>query len=381
MRTVRILFTGGGTGGHIYPLLAVAERLQELVAPTGADLDLRYYGNPGSYRGALEARDIRVQHIAASKLRRYFDLQNFIDVFRFAWGLLEAWWKLFWFMPDVAFSKGGPGALAVVTLCRFYRIPFVVHESDAVPGITNIVSAKAARLVELGFPEARERFKTRAAVKVVGVPVRRELLKNETPETGKSFLNFDPAEPLILVLGGSQGAERLNTFVLENISALAAEFQVLHQTGRDRYAAYEREYAFLAKQFPSEFAKRYRFVPYLEDELPYALAAADLVVSRAGASAIFEIAALAKPSILIPLASAANDHQRENAYTYAKRGAALVMLEENLLPALFLQAVQSILSNREKMLAMSEAARSFFIPDADLTIANDLLALAGPPVL
>lgn len=380
MKTIRILLVGGGTGGHIYPLIAVARRIQEMVAPTGADLDIRYFGSPGIFRDELNRADIRIERIIPSKLRRYFDIQNMFDIFRFLLGLMQAFVKLYVFMPDVAFSKGGPGALAVTLMCRFYRIPLVVHESDVVPGITNRISARGARLLALGFPNAEVRIpRIRGEVRIVGNPVRSVLLGDETPETAKSLLNFDPTEPLIFVWGGSQGAEALNAFVFQNIEALCSEFQVFHQVGKDRYETYKNEFAFISKAFPEALLRRYRFVPYLEEELGYALRAADIVVSRAGASAITEIAATGRPSILVPLPGSANDHQRENAYAYAESGAAIVLTEENLLINLFLEAVGGLLGDEKKRAAMSAAARAFFIPDADRTLATELLHIAHAP--
>lgn len=378
MRTIRIACTGGGTGGHIYPLVAVMARIQELAAPTGHDLDIRYFGNPGTFRGELEAHDIRVVRIVSSKLRRYFDVQNFFDIFRFAWSIAQGLWKLYWFMPDVVFSKGGPGALAITLVSRFYRIPLVVHESDTVPGITNQISATSARFVLLGFEAARDFVRTRGDVKTVGNPIRRGLRSEDSPETEKTFLGFDPAEPLVLVLGGSQGAERLNGFILENLALLVGHFQLLHQVGPKHYQSYRNEYAFLAKTFPPGTEKRYRFAPYFnESELRHAFGAADLLVSRAGASTLFEIAAAGVPAILIPLQSAANNHQRENAFAYAKTGAAIVLTEENLLGTLFLEAVESILKTPEKSAGMARAARAFARPDADQAIAAAILEAAG----
>ena len=191
------------------------------------------------------------------------------------------------------------------------------------------------------------------------------------------MLNFDSALPLILFIGGSQGAGAINNFVLENVASFTERFQILHQTGTNNYQSYKNEYAFISEHYPAETKKRYRFVAYLGDNMRYALKAADLIVSRAGASAIFEIAAAGKPSILIPLPTAAGDHQSQNAYEYGRGGAAVVLSEENLLLGLFANAVEGILGNEEKKRAMAEAARKFYLPAADEKIAADILAVAG----
>src|SRR3989344_3853249 len=141
MKKLRILLTGGGTGGHIYPIIAVAQKLQEWAFTNGFQPDVRYYGQPGEYKEALAAAGIKVSRIASSKLRRYASILNFLDFFKFFFGFFQSLWKIYWFMPDVAFSKGGRGARAVLSACRFYLVPVSIHESDTIPGLTNRASS------------------------------------------------------------------------------------------------------------------------------------------------------------------------------------------------------------------------------------------------
>ncbi len=369
MARIGILLTGGGTGGHIYPLLAVAKKLP-------GECDIRYFGDPGPYRKLLQTHGIRVSRILSSKLRRYFSWRNFFEPFRFALGLAQALWKLFWFMPAVAFSKGGPGALAIIYACRWYRIPVVVHESDAVPGLTNRITAKRAKIVELAFKEAEPHLgKIKAKVNVAGSPVREELLRPQPSAQAKKSFGFDPAKPLVLVLGGSQGAERINDFIIEHLRAFLDHFQILHQVGIEKYEEYKNEYEFLTQKWAPEIAQRYQFHAYLNENVGDAYDAADAVVSRAGAGALFECAAKGKPAILIPLPEAANNHQIANAYAFAKRGAGIVLEEENLLPAVFLTQVNKILENPELRRDMGAASAAFFIPGAAERIAEDIMSL------
>jgi UDP-N-acetylglucosamine--N-acetylmuramyl-(pentapeptide) pyrophosphoryl-undecaprenol N-acetylglucosamine transferase len=370
-KKIRILLTGGGTGGHIYPLIAVAQQLQKKLP----EAEIRCFGAPDSYyKFVLENRGIEISKIAASKLRRYFSLGNFWDFFKFFWGLIQSFWKIFWFMPDAAFSKGGPGALPIILACRWYQIPIFIHESDAAPGLTNKISAKYAKKIFLAFEAAREYFegKIKTEIAVVGQPVREDALVKEEKEIAKRLFSFNPQMPVILVLGGSQGSSRINDFILENLETLLAKFQIIHQIGRDKYDEYKNGYDFISQKFSQILKNNYQPVPYLNGQtknLRDAFNAADLVISRAGAGAIFETAARGIPAILIPLPESANGHQKVNAYEYAGSGAGIVIEEENLLPHIVIAAAEKILSNREAWNKMSEAARKFYQPDAAEKIA------------
>lgn len=375
MKKLRVLLTGGGTGGHIYPIIAVAQKLRAWAGKNGIEADLRYYGQPEGYKSLLESSGIKVSKITSSKLRRYFSLLNFFDFFRFLVGFCQSLCKIFWFMPDVAFTKGGPGALAVVFACRFYLIPVVVHESDAIPGLTNIISAKRAKVVDLAFNAAAKYIKTKGEVNIVGNPVREELLIGMPPNQARAALRLDPQKPVILFLGGSQGSGKMNDFVLENLESLLTHYQVLHQVGKDKYPNYNLQYEFVTKNFSPALTANYRYLEYFGEDLSKAMDAADVIISRAGAGAIFEIAAKGKPSILIPLPDSAANHQKENAYQYAERGAAVVIEEENLLPSILLGQLDKILDNPEVKNRMSAAAKDFFEPSAAEKIATDILKL------
>ena len=152
---IRILITGGGSGGHIFPLVAIAKQLQQQAIKSNLDLMLRYYGPRDIYTSYITREDIEAKSIVISKLRRYFSLKNFIDLPKFVFSIFQSLFKIYWFMPSVAFSKGGPGALPVLIACRFYNIPVIIHDSDAIPGLTNTVSGKWSRQIELGFASAK----------------------------------------------------------------------------------------------------------------------------------------------------------------------------------------------------------------------------------
>jgi len=392
----RVVLTGGGSGGHIYPLIAVADALAKKAGELNFNEELIYIGPHDSYAPLFEARGIQIETITAGKLRRYASIDNFLDAPKFFVGFVQALWKLYRIMPDVIFSKGGTGALPVVVAGWFYRIPVAIHESDAIPGLTNSVSARFARKVFLSFAEAAEKMgggkngaagggsanagAASAKVLVVGSPVRDELLDNHAkPELAKESLGFDGSRPLMLIIGGSQGARKINDFILTNLTAITAETQVLHQTGIANFLeAQELSHAALIDQSPT--ANRYLPVNYLTDNLATAYAAADVVVSRAGSGLIFEIAAFGKPAILIPIADSANGHQRANAYAFADTGAAVVIEEGNLLPGIFLNELKKILSSASSAdlrAKMSAASAKFFVAGAAETIAEEVLKMGA----
>lgn len=374
-RKLRILLTGGGTGGHIYPIIAVAQQLNAWAEKNGIESDLRYFGDPGEYKTVLEKAKIKIVKIVASKMRRYFSILNFLDFIKFLFSVFQSLFKIYWFMPDVAFSKGGPGALAVVFASRFYQVPLVVHESDAIPGLTNKISARRARVVDLAFLSAAQYLKTKAQVNVVGNPVREEIAAEISAVQAKSSFGFDPQKPLILFLGGSQGSGRINDFVIGNLETLLDRYQILHQVGKEKFTEYKLQYDFITKNSSPNFLAGYKFLDYFDQNLNEALSAADVVISRAGAGAIFEIASKGKPAILVPFPDAASDHQKENAYRYAESGGAVVIEEENLLPSIFLAQVEKILNNPDVNKKMVAGAKDFYQAGAAQRIADHILEL------
>lgn len=382
MKTLRVLFTGGGSGGHIFPLIAVAQNLKKMTASEEIRLDMRYFGADYRYAEEIVANDMTFVPIFSSKLRRYWSVLNIIDAIKFCLSIPQLLWKIFWFMPNVIFSKGGPGALATVLVGRFYRIPVIIHESDSVPGLTNSLSGKMARKIFLAFESASAYFKGRDSA-VVGNPVRQSIFDQ------RFLLGDDPAEakikarkefnlsadiPLVLVLGGSQGAEKLNDFILENLDGMLYEFQILHQTGNVNFDSYTKEYNFLTKDWSEIQKARYVFRPFFDKDLASALTAADIVITRAGSGSLFEIAAFGKPAIIVPLRESANDHQVENARIYAKTGAAYLISEENLLGGIVLETIKNILGKPEQYAKMSQAAQSFYRPEAAAEIAKYILS-------
>ncbi|MEY4731918.1 MAG: hypothetical protein RL681_864 [Candidatus Parcubacteria bacterium] len=374
---IRIVLTGGGSGGHIYPLLAVLQEIREQLKERSASAEFVYLGPKDSYSAVLQSADVKFRAIAGPKLRRYASFQNLLDIPKFFIALFQAWWLLLLLMPDAVFSKGGPGALPVVILAWFYRIPVVVHESDIMPGLTNLLSRPFAARVCVAFEQAAPYFGKKGVV--TGNPIRTALRAPQvSKETGKKELGFSPTEPLIVVLGGSQGSQRINEFIALNLKALIGITQVLHQCGMANHSYMEKlTRAALAESSAVTKATRYRLVPYLEDrELSLALAAADVIVARSGSGTIAEVALYGKPTILIPLTESANDHQRANAYEFAKKGAVIVIEETNLQFGIFAGQLKTILQSAELADRTGTAMKQLAHPDAARAVATEVLKFA-----
>lgn len=387
---IRILFTGGGTGGHIYPILAVAEKLKAEALSRKINADFFYLGAAGDFEALIGESGIKVYKIVSSKIRRYFDLGNIFDIPKFFISVFQAFWRVFWIMPDVLFSKGGSGSLPVVLAARFYRIPVVAHESDSAPGLANIAASKFAQRIGISFASAYNEFVSKYSgrkkeiiakrIALIGNPVREFLFGNcDKQRQGeiKKNLGFDFSRPLILVIGGSQGSTRINDFILNGLDEIiGAGYQVYHQTGINNYGGFAKEIGLLIQKFPKEQKNFYKPTAYFENNIKDAYCAADLIISRSGSGSIFEIAASGKPSILIPLEESANGHQKKNAYEYAATGAAAVIEESNLKPNIAVNEIKKILSDADTVEKMSAAAKKFSRPDAAKILAEEIIKAA-----
>lgn len=389
LKYLRILFTGGGTGGHIYPIVAVAEKLNKLGQEKNIALDLYYIGVPENYGETLNLAGIKVSKIISAKFRRYFDLRNVIDIPKLFISVLQAFWKIFFLMPDVLFSKGGPGALPVVLACKFYNIPIIIHESDSVAGLTNLISSRYANRIGISFESAQESFVNYSKnenereiiidkIALIGNPIRNDFLKSDINQTAsKKIFGFDEQKPLIMVICGSQGSMKVNDFFLNSARDLVLNgFQILHQTGVKNYEQFNKELNIALADLQRE-KSFYKAIPYFEENIKNAYDAADLVVSRSGSGSIFEIAAMKKPSILIPLADSASDHQRKNAYEYAKTGAAIVIEELNLKTNIIISQLKKMFDNLENLKKMSLAAGQFSKSNSAELIAEEIIKLGG----
>jgi UDP-N-acetylglucosamine--N-acetylmuramyl-(pentapeptide) pyrophosphoryl-undecaprenol N-acetylglucosamine transferase len=370
---MKILLTSGGSGGHFYPLIAIARKLRTIAEEEKvASLDVVFIGDKPFDEELLKFEQIRFIPIASGKVRRYFSFQNFFDIFKTIRAVLRALRIVYVEFPDVVFGKGGFASFPVLIAARLYGIPIIIHESDAVPGKVNSWASKFSRRIAISFPEAAQYFpETRVAH--TGNPIRTQLLGGTVNEALELF-KIRGDIPTLLVLGGSQGARRINQTIVTALPKLLEHVQVIHQTGVDLYKETTDEAGIILEN--SQYKDRYHAFPFLaEDTLRNAARAASVVVSRAGANAIFEIAAWELPSIIIPITASAQDHQRNNAYSYARDGACQVLEESNLTPNVLLFDILNILQNKEKAEAMKHAAQKFSKLDAAETVAREIVLL------
>lgn len=365
---MKIVFTGGGTAGHIFPVVAIVRELKKIYA-TG-DLRLFYLGPKDEYSlNLLSQEEVKVKKILAGKLRRYFSLKNLLDVVKIPLGTLQAFFWLFFSAPDLVFSKGGYGSFPVALAARILHIPIFLHESDIAPGLASRIESKWAQEVFVSFEKTE--FFPRDKIISVGNPVREEMLQGSLKEAKRIFaLGGD--KPVILVLGGSQGARRINEVILEILPELLTDFEVIHQTGKRNFNQIKKEAQVMMTE--ESLKKYYHPFPFLDEErLKNALAGSDLIVSRAGAGSIFEVAAVAKPSLLIPLSGAAQEHQLKNAYTFSQTGAAEVIEQKNLRAHFFLETLRHLFSRPDLLQKMAKTAKNFARPKAAKIIASYLL--------
>ena len=369
---MKIVLTGGGSGGHFYPLIAVTRSIFKIAEDERiAKVEIILMSDDPMDKNLLDKEGIKFVKISAGKIRRYFSFKNLSDGIKTFFGIIFTFFVLYKILPDVIFSKGGYSAFPVLFSARIFKIPVIIHETDSVPGIVNSWSGKWASKVLVSFLETTRFFDEKKII-VAGNPVRSQIIGGNLSEALLHF-NLEEGVPTILVLGGSQGSAKINETILDVLPELILKYQVIHQTGEKNFF----DTSEMAKVILEKEPLKHRYHPFAflgEGDLKNAGRVASLAVSRAGGS-IFEIAMWGMPSILIPLPNAGQNHQRENAYNYAGKGACEVIEETNLKPHILLSQINKILDDKEKAQKMSAAAKSFSRPDAANVIAREILKL------
>lgn len=333
----KIVLTGGGTAGHVTPNIALIPYLKE------AGYEIHYIGSyEGIEKTLISELDIPYYGISSGKLRRYLSLKNFTDPFRVLKGFSQAKRLMKEISPDIVFSKGGFVTVPVVKAAAKYHIPTILHESDMTPGLANKLCRKHAKKVCCNFPETVELFPSGQAV-LTGSPIRKELITGDKA-AGLKLCGFNTEKPVLMVIGGSLGALHVNEAIRNILHDLLEKYQIIHVCGKGK----------VDESFYSTTGY-YQF-EYVNEELKDLFAAADIVISRAGANVICELLAMKKPSLLIPLpASASRGDQILNARSFKKQGYSDVLEEENMTNQTLLDAINNLYNNREQYIeAMSK---------------------------
>lgn len=334
----RIVLTGGGTAGHVSPNIALIPGLKDL------GYEIYYIGSiEGIERKMIEKLGIPYYPIPTGKLRRYFDIKNFSDPIRVMKGGIEARGILRKLRPNIIFSKGGFVSVPVARAARLERIPLIIHESDMTPGLANKLSFSAATKICCNFPETMDYLPAKKA-ELTGLPIRKELLSGSA-QGGLSRFGFDKSKPVVMITGGSSGAVAINNVIRGVLPELLKRYQVLHICGK-------------GKTDESLNGKPgYVQLEFAEEELPDIFAMSDIVISRAGANTIYEILALNKPNILIPLpAQSSRGDQLLNASSFESQGYSFVLEQENLTNINLLNSIEHVLKNSERYIKKMAAS-------------------------
>lgn len=374
---MKILFTGGGTGGHFYPIIAVAEALHERIRERRILQPQLYYMANSAYNSrALFDNEIQYISVPAGKLRRYFSLLNLSDALKTFTGCVIAIFKLYSLYPDVVFSKGGYPAFPVLLAARFLNIPVIIHDSDSRPGRVSLWSGKFARRIALSYTSAAPFFgpKNQDKIAYTGNPVRSDVskpLRNGAHE----LLKLEQNTPVLFIIGGSQGAAAINDTMIESLPELLNRYQIIHQTGRAQFAEIKSTTDVILKDHP--YGYRYHPLDYANAlTMRMAAGVADIVITRGGSGGIFEVAAWGVPAIIIPIPTSVSHDQTSNAFAYAGTGAASVIEENNLRAHILTSEIDRIYSTPAIKETMRRQAAAFARPDSAKVIADAILDIA-----
>lgn len=375
---MKILFTGGGSGGHFYPIIAVAQAINEKVREKKILQPNMYYMAPTKYNPrALFDNEIEFIAVPAGKIRRYFSILNFTDIFKTIYGVIIAMIKVYKLYPDVVFGKGGYASFPALFAARLLRIPVVIHESDSNPGRVNIWASNFAQKIAVSYPNSfSELIKKQKNEKLInkiaftGNPIRKEIIEPLT-NGAREFLSLEEKTPTILIIGGSQGSQLINDVIIDSLPELVKKYQIIHQTGRKNFELVKETSKIVLKD--SAYTYRYHPFDYLNDlAMRMSAGVSNIVISRAGSS-IFEISAWGIPSIIIPLTKEVSHDQIDNAFSYARSGACTVIEEYNLSSNILISEIDRIINNQHINERMRESAKQWSHIDASSKIAEVLL--------
>jgi len=360
-KETKIVLAGGGSGGHVIPLLSIWEILKD-------EYDVLFVCSSGGKETAvLEARGVNFKGVWAGKLRRYFDWQNIVDLFRIPVGVLQSYFLLRDFKPAMVLAKGGYVSVPVGIAAWLLGIPIVTHESDAVMGLANRILARFAKRIAVAFPVGRYQSKYEQKMIWTGMPVRQWKYGEKDKKEIKRKWGLDNGLPVVFITGGSQGAKKLNSYILDGLVDILDYANVIHQTGELDFARLERK-----KMSLGESKGKYLIYDFMIDDFDRAIILADIVVARAG-STLAEISNLAKPSVLIPLPTSASNHQFHNAKSFEDMGAAIMIEERDFTKINLPTLLRSLIADEERMEEMSSAASTAMKTEGSAQILVDII--------
>jgi len=359
---MKVALTGGATGGHFYPLIAVVEGIEDICNEKRLIEPQYFYFGPTPFDPPLLAEhDIQYIPVGGATIRKN-GTQYKAGYFGLAFSIIRTFPKLFSVYPDVVFSTGSYSAFPTLFVAKLLQIPVIIYDADAKPGRVSLWSSKFARWIAIAHPDAAQKFPQKVQDKIArtGHPIRREI-ESPAREGGYEFLKLDQTLPTIFIAGGSAGAKTINEVVLDALPELLQRYNVVHQTGTSHQDEV-REIASVALR-NSPYASRYRVFGLLNAlALKMTAGIAELIIARAGSGTIFEIASWGLPAILVPIPIDVSHDQTENAFSYARGGGAVVIEQHNLTPHLLSAEIQRLMDDVELRTRMRASAKNFARP-------------------
>ncbi len=368
---MKIVVTGGGSGGHFYPMISVIDKVREISEEKHLlQPEVIYMANDPYDADILFGNEIKFVKITSGKLSLVPSFGTILQIIKIFFGVISTLFKMIKIYPDVVFTNGGYVAFPVLFSARLLGIPVIIHVSDTIPSRVLLYAGKFAKKISIAFPEA-EKYFDKDKVALIGNPIRDEI-KYKQKDGAHSFFSLQPDVKTILIIGGSQGSQIINETVLSALPYLLKKYQIIHQTGKKNYDDVYKTAGVVLMDNPLK--SRYRVYSYLNDlQMKMAAGAADLIVARAGAGSIAEISNWGIPSILIPLTKKISRDQESNSFSYARSGGAVVIRQANLTSHILINEINKIFENQELYAKMQKGAEEFFIPDAEKKIAVAIL--------
>jgi len=351
----KVFFTGGGTGGHVFPALAIIDELDKSV------YDIAWIGSKkGMEYKIITDAGIKFYSIPSGKLRRYFSILNLLDIFKIIAGFFASFILLAKQRPELVFSKGGYVTVPPIIAAKILNIKSITHESDMTPGLATRINSRFVNKILLPYENTRKYFKDSMKEKIIvtGNPVRKDFFYADNT-IGKEIMGFNNSKPVLLILGGSLGAQEINDLISESLDLLLEEFNIYHQMGEANFKESEKD--------------NYKTVPFIKRDIAHLIAASDIVISRSGASAVWEFASVGVPSILIPLIAGSRGDQLFNANYAVEKNISLILKGNDVNISNLLELINLIKLKRGEMINSMNEFKTFNASKKISKVIGDIL--------